>query len=304
MIYTFGCSMTKWYWPTWADWLQVYDQPVTNLAFKGYGNSNFYWGIMDRINTFTPDDHIIVAWTQNHRLNVWYDRYWVDEKDVLGFFPDTNGRLWYSDKTPYTGLYRTHPEYQTSYTNMVVDNLQLMLSTQMLLEKVGCKYTMVTVNNPWWDGRPIYSPKFQTTWHDKSRTEESDIEVANSITELAPIRNLLNQIDWSKYANAPINPLNPKQYSGIWEYYIGNKEYVMLKHAYDHHPNTLAHHDFLLEVILKQDPKQGQHRQLAKQLAEDAVDMYIPTFDDADFVAQNETPMLDIKYKTILEGLR
>lgn len=304
MIYTLGCSMTKWYWPTWSDWLAVYDQPVTNWAFKGYGNSNFYWNLLDKVDTITPNDHVIVAWTQNHRLNVWYDRKWIDENDVLGFFPDTSGQLWHTNNIPYTGMYRTHPDYQTSFTNMLVDQLQTMLNTQLLLEKIGCKYTMITTCNPWWDARPTYTPKFQTNWQNKRYTEADEIKVAKDIISITPIKNLLKQIDWSKYANAPKDPFNPNDYTGIWEYYIGNKEYVLLKHDTDFHPNSLAHHDFALDVILKQDPTQGKHRNLARQLAEDAMSLPVPEFTAADFVADANTDLLDNKYKNILENLR
>jgi hypothetical protein len=295
--------MTKWYWPTWSDWLAVYDQPVTNWAYKGYANSNFYWTILDKINLITPDDHVIIEWTQNHRVNIWYDRYWVDQKDVLGFFPDTNGQLWYTNSTPYTGMYRLHTDYQPSYTNMLVDQFQIMLNTQMLLDKIGCKYTMFTVSNPWWDGRPIYSPAFQTTWQDKKRTEEADIKLANTVININPIKNLLEQINWSKYANAPNDPLNPIDYSGIWEYYINNKEYVLAKHISDNHPTSLAHHDFLLEVILKKNPMQGKHRKIAKEISEDAMTMHIPEFNTSDYVAPPNLEILDIKYKNILGAL-
>jgi len=303
MIYTLGCSMTKWYWPTWSDWLSAYGESVTNWAFKGYGNSNFYWNLLDKVDTITPDDHVIIAWTQNHRVNVWYDRRWADENDVLGFFPDTKGQLWYTNNVPYTGMYRTHPEYQTSFTNMIIDQLQTMLNTQLLLEKIGCKYTMFTICSPWWDGRPTFTPKFQTTWQHLRQAKAIEIEIANDIIGIPPVNNLLKQIDWSNYANAPSDPSNPKDYKGIWEYYIGNKEYVMLSHQTDHHPNSLAHHDFLLEVILKQDSKQGKHRALARQIAEDAISMPIPEFTAGDFVADISTELLDTKYKNMLENL-
>jgi len=303
MIYTFGCSMTKWYWPTWADWLQVYDQPVTNLSYPGYGNTNTYWNILNQINKLNPGDHVIVAWTQNHRLAQWYDREWIEEKDCLGFFPDTDGRLWFTEDEPYKGLYRTHPSYQTSYTNMLVDQLQTMLHTQWLLEKIGCKFTMVTMSSIWWDGRPVYKPTFRHMWHTVNGASQKDNRIAESLIKLEPIRKLLNLINWSTYANGPDDPTDPEQYSGIWEYYINNREYKKLKHETDNHPVSLAHHDFALEVILKKDPKKGKYRNVAREISEDAMTMYIPEFSPTDFVASPETKLLDNKYKTILEEL-
>lgn len=303
MTYIFGCSMAKWYWPTWADWLQVYSQPVTNFSYPGYGNSNSYWNLLAYSDKLTPSDHVIISWTQNHRLTQWYDNTWIKENDCLGFFPDTNGQLWFTGDKPYMGLYRTHPDRQSSYTNMLIDQLQNMLHTQLLLEKIGCKYTMVTMNNLWWDGRPIYKPTFKTMWQTKTGASRDDIKIANDVIKLLPIRNLLKQINWSAYANGPSDPFKPEQYTGIWEYYVNTREYTKLKHEVDNHPNALIHHDFALEVLLKQDPKTGKHRDVARQIAEDAMTMYIPEFSPMDFVASPETQLLDKKYKTMLEEL-
>mgnify|MGYP003624740951 FL=1 len=39
MIYTYGCSFTKWRWSTWSDWLEKYtEQTVTNFAWPGNFN--------------------------------------------------------------------------------------------------------------------------------------------------------------------------------------------------------------------------------------------------------------------------
>lgn len=304
MNYVLGCSMSKWIWPTWVDWLRVYDQPVTNLANKGYGNQNIYWILLDKINTFTSNDHINIMWAENHRIGLWYDDEWIQEKKVSGFFPDTKGKLWFTKDVPYVGLYRTHPDLYSSFTNMIVDQLQIIYQTQLLLDKIGCSYTMHSAKNLWADGRPKFYPKYQTTYQAKDDITPAEIEIIKDITRLNPIKNLVNLIDWTKFIDPPKDSFNPKQYAGIWEYFINNKEYVVLKHNTDHHPNSLAHHDYALEKILKQDPKQGKHRAVAKQISEDTIDMPIPGFTDDDFVIDPTVELLDKKYVTLLESLR
>jgi len=303
MIYTFGCSMTKWYWPTWADWLQIYDQPVTNLANKGYGNQNIYWTLINLTDKLTKDDTVNIMWAENHRLDLWYDRSWIDEKDVLGFFPDTKGRLWFTNRSAYTGLYRTHPDLYTSFTNMVIETLQIIFQTQLLLDCIGCKYVMHSSKNLWCDGRPVFLSRYQTTYQHKYGISEEELEIAKDIMSLEPIEKLIGLIDWSKFLCDVKDPYDAKQSRGIWEYYINNKEYVVLAHETDHHPNSLAHHDYALEMVLKQDPKQGQYRKLAKSIAEETMAYPVPEFIPSEFVIAPGIKLLDDKYKRMLEKL-
>jgi hypothetical protein len=295
--------MSKWYWPTWVDWLRVYGQPVTNLANKGYGNQNIYWNLVDISDKLTPNDTVNIMWAENHRLDVWYDRAWIDEKDVFGFFPDTNGKLWFTNDSPYIGLYRTHPDLYTSFTNMVIETLHTIFQTQLLLDRIGCDYIMHSSKNLWCDGRPLFLEKYQTTYQHKYGISEKELEIARKIMSLKPVQKLIKLIDWSKFLCKITDPYDARQSFGIWEYYINNKEYVSLKHETDHHPNSLAHHDYALEVVLGKDSKQGRYRQLAKQIAEETVTYSVPTFTAEDFVIAPEIGLLDHKYKVVLENL-
>lgn len=303
MIYTFGCSMSKWYWPTWVDWLKVYAGPVTNFANKGYGNQNIYWTLINLSDKLTKHDKVNIMWAENHRLDLWYDREWIDHKDILGFFPNTQGRLWFSNNTPYTGLYRTHPDLYTSFTNMIIETLHFIFQTQLLLEKIGCEYVMHSSKNLWCDGRPVFLPRYQTTYQHKHGISEEELKIADNIISIEPIRKLISMIDWSKFLSKIDDPYNAKQSQGIWEYFINNKEYVVLKHESDYHPNSLAHHDYALEMVLKQNPNQGKHRKLAQQIAEETITYPVPEFTDEDFVIGPEIELLDAKYKIMLENL-
>lgn len=304
MIYTMGCSMTKWIWPTWSDWLQVYDQPVTNWGYKGYCNNQMYWQLLDQINILTPDDHVIIMWPQNHRLINWYDQEWINNNDCLGFFPKTNGKLWFTADTPYTGMYRTHPDHMTSLSHMIISGFDTILQTQLLLDKIGCKYTMTYSQNPWLDGRPTYSPTFATKWDSKNQISSEELKSVDRILSLRPVQHLLNTINWNAFVDAPTKLTDPTLYPGIWEYYIGKKELVMYKHTTDNHPNPLAHHDWTVEKLLKLDVKTSKYRPLAKQISISAMDMSIPSFTDDDYVAPVETTMLTEQFKNLLDNCK
>ena len=302
MIYTFGCSMTKWYWPTWADWLAVYSQPVVNLANKGYGNQNIFWNLISRVNTFTPNDHIIIMWCENHRISQWYDREWIDSNDVMGFFPSTNGKFWFTGDEPYLGMYRTHPDFYSSFSNMIVDKLQTIWHTQLILDRIGCKYTMLESKNLWADGRPIFKPTFKSRFFDSNALSAEEVTHAKNLIQLEPIKQLLAQINWDKFVGGR-NYQDPENFKGIWEYFINNKEYVIYKHDTDNHPNSLAHHDFALDVVLGQNHKAGKHRKLAESIAQETMQYPIPEFTPNDYIISPETKLLDDKYKLILENL-
>jgi hypothetical protein len=303
MIYTFGCSVTKWHWPTWADWLRVYQGSVTNLAYKSYGNENIYWNLLKNLPSFTKDDQIIIMWTQSHRLGIWYDREWIDDQDVMGFFPKSNGKLWFTDNESYRGMYRTHPDYQLSLTHMIVSELQTILNTQLLLDKYNCNYTMLFVHNPYLDCRPVYKPKFEFVWHKKEIITEVEKHFAEEILKLQPIQQLVAQIDWTKFSQQP-NPFDVTSYTGMWEYFFNKKEYLIYSHATDPHPVALTHHDFALEKILNRDPRQGKFRDIAIQISEEAMDMPIPDLTTEDYIASAEKALLSEQFKTQLDSLK
>ena len=303
MIYTFGCSVTKWYWPTWADWLSVYQGPVTNLAFKGYGNDNIYYTLLDNLHKIKTDDQVMIMWTQNHRFNYWYDQQWIQNKDIEGFFPDTNKQLWYSNKQ-LTGLYRTHPDYMPSLTHMIVHMFQTIYNTQLLLEQHGCNYKMMFVHNPFLDTRPVYSSEFKMTWTEKQIISNTEMEVAREIVALKPFSNLLDRINWENFVSAPADPYDPFLYTGMWEYFFNKKEYLIYAHDTDPHPATLVYHDFALDKILGWGYKNAPYRNIAKDISFESLDMPMPEFTQQDFIGAPDTELLRRNIKDKLNELR
>ena len=290
MIYTLGCSFTKWYWPTWSDWLGTYQGPVTNWAHPGYGNQLIHWVLLDRLDKLTPNDHVYIMWSENTRVPQWYDSEWIDRNKCEEFFPQR--KLWFSKDDAYLGLYRTHPDYQFSLSHMIIDTFRTILETQQLLNSVGVKYTMMFMCNPWQDVRPIYKPTFSLQWPEKMEFSSKDQQNADKLLKLNPIVNLLGLIDWTKFVEN-IDIFDPQSYTGLWEYYFSKKEFVLAKHNTDPHPNVLVHHDYLLEKILRQNPHKGTLRNKAKQLATELVDMSIPIWNTGNFIGSPETQFLD-----------
>ena len=71
-LYTFGCSFTHFFWPTWADILGSTYNHYENWACSGYGNR----AIVERLNecvthnNITADDTIVIQFTDFHRHDI------------------------------------------------------------------------------------------------------------------------------------------------------------------------------------------------------------------------------------------
>lgn len=81
-IFTFGCSFTKWAYPTWADYLV---QDFKNKGLQGFnfghggaGNLYIFTKIMEanQVYKFTEEDLVITCWTSMHREDRYADGHW------------------------------------------------------------------------------------------------------------------------------------------------------------------------------------------------------------------------------------
>ena len=282
MIYTLGCSFTKWYWPTWSDWLQAYvDQQVTNWAYPGHTNAVIYYTLLTKAKHLTPNDSVYIMWTGNNRACEWYDQEWVNQKDCAGFFPETKGELWFGSGQAYQGLYKTHPDYQPSLSEMIIANFDIIFKTQMLLDRTGCRYHMMFWQNPWLDTREQFKPVYTPLWPNKRHISQAENQSAQHLLTIKPVQSLLEQIDWTKFVNRPGDLRDPSTYSGLWEFMLSSKEYILHNHVTDPHPNTLVHHDWLVHKILDTVP---QHRNTAITLADHIKNMVIPPWSAAESI--------------------
>lgn len=70
-LFTFGCSLTRYHWPTWADILGKSYHEFYNWANRGAGNQQILERFSECIasQTLTSDDTLIVQWTDIHRFD-------------------------------------------------------------------------------------------------------------------------------------------------------------------------------------------------------------------------------------------
>jgi hypothetical protein len=290
MIYTFGDSFTKFHWPTWSDWLSKYtNEPVTNLAYIGYHNQLNYNLILERAGEITANDTVYVMWNGGSQPGSWYDQEWVDNNDRRGFFPTPSGDLHFSTK-PWQGMWSTHPECMPSFTEMMINDFDVFLKTQMLLDRIGCKHFMMFGKNPWLDVRAKYKPTYERNWHTKHFISKEELARANDIISLSPMRSMIDLINWDCVINAPKDPTDPGSYHGLWEYMLSDKSAFILNHNNDHHPNTLIHHNWVVEhMVCTNSPA---YKQEAEDLANQYQSIHIPPYSAPETLCGFNTTLL------------
>jgi len=275
MIYTLGCSFTKYYWPTWSEWLGHYTQsPVSNMAYPGFTNTLIYNQILSRYQYIAQDDTVYIMWTGANRNCSWYDQEWIKHNNLNSWFPDPTGHLWFTGQ-PWQGLYKTHPNFEPSLTHMLVDTFDIIFKTQKLLESRGCNYHMMFWQNPWLDTREQRHPRYVMKWNTKQYISKPEVQNAKDIMCLIPVQQLLQLIDWTKFIDAPADINDPATYRGLWEFLLDSKELVANNHSRDPHPNTLCHHDWTVQKIININ---GHSRSKAQTIADQAQNMVIPAW--------------------------
>ena len=126
-LVTFGCSFTKYMYPTWADIIAVDYDKFDNWGYLGGGNHLIMYSLTECIarGEITQNDTVIIMWTSVGRE----DRYvggWVTEGSV----------------------------YNSSYTNKMIKeftdpigylltNMSTIFAVKSILENIGCKYTFL-----------------------------------------------------------------------------------------------------------------------------------------------------------------
>ena len=85
-IFTFGCSLTEYAWPTWAV-IMSYDlkRQVYNFAQPGMGNVGIHHMMVyaDLIHKFTKDDKILILWSSWSREDRIKNKKWNNGGSVF-----------------------------------------------------------------------------------------------------------------------------------------------------------------------------------------------------------------------------
>jgi hypothetical protein len=99
-FFTFGCSFTSYYWPTWADIIgQEFGDNFYNLAMCGAGNEFMFHRLTEahaRYN-ITKDDLVIICWTNFAREDRYLKGKWrsAGNMSTQTVYPQDWVRKWF-----------------------------------------------------------------------------------------------------------------------------------------------------------------------------------------------------------------
>lgn len=119
-IFTFGCSFTQFFWPTWADVLAVASGiPTFNGGLAGIGNVGIFHQMLayDLKYKFNSDDLILVMWTSFTREDRFINNNWRTSGNIL------NKNIYYTDE-----FIRQH----WAWENDVVKNSSAIISANRM----------------------------------------------------------------------------------------------------------------------------------------------------------------------------
>ena len=139
-LFTFGCSLTQFFYPTWADLLIWHLGESTdtseNWGKSGAGNQFIFTRLMeaDSIFNFTKDDLIVIQWTSMYRDDRWIEGTgWHNAGNLF------HGQLKHEPMTlnnfDYTDQYQWADQ-----VHCVMRDCAIIKATEVFLKDKGCTY--------------------------------------------------------------------------------------------------------------------------------------------------------------------
>jgi hypothetical protein len=122
-FFAFGCSYTRYSWPTWADIIgQPYRNEYFNYGQAGAGNVFIFNMLMqaDQYHKINKNDLVIIQWSSTLREDRYVNNNWV-----------TKGANYFKDLFDMRGY--------------LIRDLGLVKAAKALLENIGCKFYFISM---------------------------------------------------------------------------------------------------------------------------------------------------------------
>lgn len=238
-LFVFGCSMTAYSWPTWADFLSLEYDEYENWALAGIGNR----AIMERIvecharNNLTADDTVIVQWS-SHLRNDFFHKFSLPQrapgwKTAGSIFNYLNLDL-YDQKWVETFFFE--PAY-------IMHTLNYISMVQSFLDNLGVKWFMTSMG----DLQKLGADLIEGDGYGETvlSSEKDDLTLWKDYPELKIYYPLI----WEKYKDKWIEPLVPYAKQTPKEFF----EFFKIEDGtsfFDFHPTPRQHSRWLKEKLV------------------------------------------------------
>jgi|TARA_B110000977_G_scaffold200755_1_gene292447 hypothetical protein len=186
-LFTFGCSFTKYTWPTWADLLGLEFDEFENWGVSGGGNVCTANRVIECIikNNVNADDIVVVQWSTHLRHDYHTFEYLKDGPDKEAGWKTKGSIFNYLNVKKHDKTWLKNFFDEQSY---VMHTLNAIHSTQLALESTGCNWVMTSLadiaslgsdisvdpgynesstKQGLWDLYPTFLPYKDKIWNDK-----------------------------------------------------------------------------------------------------------------------------------------
>lgn len=247
-LFTFGCSMTQYYYPTWADILGRSWVHYENWGHAGSGNHFIFNSIIecDKKHTLTDNDTIIVMWTSVARLDTYQFDRWLS--NVKRFPMD-------KDLNPQTSTLVNCPR------GYEIQSYGFMYAIDQFLQNKDIKYIPIT-----WvtydiegDVGDLYSSTIKNIKKIHIPSDKKSLKGAYKTRGLEEWRDLYNKISgpdwpcWEKFLS---------------DEFVEDDDYIGTELT--NFRNLLAEDRQLRQTMVEEThPTPAQHIDIAKQIAPD-----------------------------------
>ena len=146
-LFTYGCSFTKYYYPTWADILIKDAHLGYNCGHIGSGNqliANRIWETNSRTK-FNNNDIIIIMWSNFFREDRYHDKDgWHTPGNIFNHL--TGKRFTLNNYT-----YESDVEWANNLNHYVYRDCNIISSTLEALQNTGATVLSTCINDPYKD---------------------------------------------------------------------------------------------------------------------------------------------------------
>lgn len=222
-LFTFGCSYTEFYWPTWADCLSPYFDETYNYGKCGAGNSYIFnhFASVVASKKLTEKDTVIIQWSSIVR----------EDRILPHHISYQTGGLVYNNKA-------YDKEFYTKYFNafqMAVELVSFLTSIIAMQSQIKFKLKMFYLLPPWFGpflGEPVD--------YDSSHIEFA-IDEINNHKIFDKLKEIYNQ-GW--FITDSLEEYNLDTKTGLGFSYFNDKV------DQDHHPLPDVHLKYTLSYLL------------------------------------------------------
>lgn len=128
-FFSFGCSFTKYAWPTWADLIASLFPNFYNYGQPGAGNSFIFNAIMeaDQRHKFNKNDLIIIQWSGPCREDRYKDGKWITSGNIANYYSVDYVKNFFD------------------FRGFLLRDLAAIKATKYFLENIGCDYRFISM---------------------------------------------------------------------------------------------------------------------------------------------------------------